>query len=77
MDFGSLLKLKSLMSTFKETHPGVVAFLTDAPDFASEGSVLEMCVTTPDGEKKVTNMRIKESDLELLRVVQDVIRKNK
>ena len=77
MELGSLFKLKGLMSTFKSKHPGVLAFLTDAPSFTPAGSVLEICVTTPDGEKKVTNMRVQDSDLELMEAVQDLINKNK
>lgn len=41
-------------------------FLSDAARSMGEGSVIEMSVTSPDGRKITTNMKINQEDLELV-----------
>ena len=68
----SLLKLNHAMSQVQGTHPKFVAFLNDV--FSSgipEGSVVEISVTKPGMEKVTTNIRVQQSDLELINILKD------
>ena len=63
----ALMKLMSAKNKFNANHPKVGAFFKAA--FGSglqEGTILELTVTKPDGEKMTTNLKVKPSDLELL-----------
>jgi hypothetical protein len=37
-----------------------------------EGSIIEIAITTPEGEKIETNLKVKDSDLELLKQLSDL-----
>jgi hypothetical protein len=41
-----------------------------------EDTVLEMAVTTPDGKKLETNMKLTQSDLELIAMLKNFIPQN-
>ena len=75
MDIGALLKLKGLVSDFKRNHPRVMAFFGDAGRIVEEGSVVEISVTGKDGTKLTTNMRLRNSDIELLKLVGELSNK--
>ncbi len=72
MDITQLFRLRSNVEEFKSNHPRVVAFLGDAGRELDEGSIVEVSVTTSDGRKMTSNMRVMESDLELLRMVGEL-----
>lgn len=72
MDIGALLKLKGLVSDFKRNHPKVMQFFSDAAKVTSEGSIVEISVTGKDGSRMSTNMRLRTSDIELLKTVSDL-----
>ena len=40
-----------------------------------EGTILELTVTKPDGEKMTTNLKVKPSDLELLNELRNMSNK--
>ena len=62
-----LLQLKSHFDTFKKNHPKFLQFISVvASKGIPEGSVIEVTVETPDGEKYNANMRVLQSDLELI-----------
>lgn len=68
MDFGNMMKLMGAWNTFKGNHPKFPAFCKAvAKQGIREDSVVEIIVTTPEGEKIETSIRVRESDLELLR----------
>lgn len=62
----ALMQMKGLLDRFKNNHPKVPMFLTDAARSMGEGSVIEISVTSPDGRKITTNMRVNQEDLELV-----------
>ena len=37
-----------------------------------EGSIIEIAITTPEGEKIETNLKVKDSDLELLKQLSEL-----
>lgn len=68
MDFGNMMKLMGAWNTFKGNHPKFPAFCKAvAKKGIREDSVVEIIVTTPEGERIETSIRVQESDLELLR----------
>lgn len=62
----ALMQMKGMLDKFKKNHPKVPMFLSDAARSMGEGSVIEMSVTSPDGRKITTNMKINQEDLELV-----------
>lgn len=77
MNVGNMLKFSNAWNTFKKTHPKFPAFCRAVSKKGiREGSVLEISFTTPDGEKLETNLKVKQSDLELLEQLANLSRKN-
>ncbi|MDO5133282.1 MAG: hypothetical protein Q4D81_09905 [Eubacteriales bacterium] len=68
-----IIKLKDTLNAFRNRHPGFAAFLRAVRDSGvSEGSVLDMKITSPEGKVMTTNFRVSEEDLELLRVLMEL-----
>ena len=55
-NIGNMMKIMNAWNIFKRNHPKFPAF-----------SIMAITVTTPDGEKIETNLRIKAEDMELLK----------
>ena len=63
-----LLTLKKKWDEFTERHPKFAAFLHDVAGHGiTEGSIIDIKVTLPDGKVYQSNMRVSEEDLELIR----------
>lgn len=61
------LKLKAAKESFIMNHPKFPQFLTAVQKEAlKEGTIIEFHVTTPEGKTLDSNIKLKESDLELL-----------
>ena len=68
-----LFQLKSYFDTFKANHPKVLQFINVvASKGIPEGSVIEITVETPDGEKYNANMRVTQSDLEMIQKLKNL-----
>lgn len=67
MNAASMLKLMSAKNQFSQNHPKFEAFLKSVfSRRIEEGTVIEVTVTRP-GEQPVTaNLKVQQSDLELL-----------
>lgn len=67
-----LLKMQMAWKQFNETHPKVFPFLK-AVEAAGirEGTVIEVTVETPEGEKMTSNIKVQPSDMELLRSMKE------
>ena len=61
-----LMQIKGMLDEFKRNHPKVPMFFSAAAQSIGEGSIIEITVTSPDGKKICTNMKITESDLRLV-----------
>lgn len=62
-----MLKLMGAKAKFEKNHPKFISFIKamfSRP--IEEGTVLEVTVTRPGEEPVTTNIRIQQSDLELL-----------
>ena len=62
----ALMQVKGMLDKFKKNHPKVPMFLSDASKSIDEGSIIEISVTSPEGRKITTNMKINKEDLELV-----------
>ena len=69
----ALLKLKERYRLFMQQHPKVRPFFSTITKKAvMEGSVMEIKVTTPDGQEYVSNIRLTEDDLKTFQMVLDM-----
>ncbi len=68
-----MMQLGSRLQTFNNQHPKFGAFLMQAgPDAMREGSVIEMKVTSPEGQEYITNIRLTADDVETLRIIRSL-----
>lgn len=69
----SIMKMMNAKNKFTANHPKVVAFLNAAfSREIEEGTVIEITLTRPGEEPMTTNMRVTQSDLELLNEVKEI-----
>lgn len=62
-----LMKVMGAKKKFERNHPKVFACLTKMfSGGLSEGTIVELTVQKPDGEKLTTNLRVLKEDLKLL-----------
>ena len=67
MDMGAAMKVLSAWNTFKANHPKFPAFCKAVGQRGlREGSIIEVIVTTPEGEKIETSLKVQPEDMELL-----------
>ncbi len=77
MNPGILLKLMNAKNTFTRNHPKFEAFLQAVflgGNAIPEGTVIEISVTRPGEETITTNLRVQQSDLELLEELKNLSR---
>lgn len=60
-----IMKIKPLLEKFKMNHPKVPMFFHAVSGKVEVGSIIELSITPPDGEKIVTNIRVTSDDIEL------------
>lgn len=63
----AIMKIKQSMTTFTANHPKFVMFLKNV--FSNDiepGTVIEISVQRPGMEKVTTNMKVQQSDLDLV-----------
>lgn len=71
----ALLKIKEMADGFNARHPKLSLFFRDARGKIDTGAVLELSVTTPNGEKIRTNFRVADEDKELLEAISSLVGK--
>ncbi|MBR1770931.1 MAG: hypothetical protein IJ747_02760 [Lachnospiraceae bacterium] len=68
MDMSAAMRVFAAWNTFKSNHPKFPAFCKAVGQRGlREDSVIEVIVTTPEGEKIETSLKLQAGDLELLR----------
>lgn len=78
MNPASLMKIMAAKSKFDRNHPKFGAFLKAA--FGSgieEGTIMELTVKKPGGEELTTNIKVQQSDLELLEELKSLAQNSK
>ena len=71
-----IMKLMAAKNKFTQNHPKFVAFLNAV--FANkieEGTIIEISVQKPGQEKLTSNIKVLQSDLDLLEGLKDLIGK--
>jgi hypothetical protein len=72
----AMMKLRRAWGTFSGNHPRFAQFLTAVgQDKVTEGTVIGITVTYPDGHVLDTNMKVQQSDLELLESLKTLAKK--
>lgn len=75
MNPASMMKLMNAKNKFSANHPKFVAFLKAAfSREISEGTVIEITLTRPGEEPMTTNLKVMQSDLDLLNELQDIVK---
>lgn len=76
MNFSQIARLQQLkkqLELFQQNHPKFPAFLGAVYHEAlTEGTVIEISATSPDGKNYVTNLKLKKEDLEFFRALQEL-----
>ncbi len=69
----SIMKIMNAKNKFTENHPKFSAFLNVLfSRRIEEGTVIEITVTRPGEEPMTTNLRVLQSDLELINELKDI-----
>ena len=67
----AMMKMMQAKNKFTENHPKFVQFLSAAfSGGIEEGTIIELSVEKPGQQKMTTNIKVKQSDLDLLRELQ-------
>ena len=69
-----LMKIMRIWNSFKANHPKFPKFMAAAaqPGVISANTILEMKITTADGRTLETNLKITESDMELIQQLKNI-----
>lgn len=68
-----LFKLKSSWDRFSNNHPKLMPFFGAINrKGVAEGTIIEISVTTPEGETIATNVKISKDDLELFEEIKQL-----
>ena len=68
-----LMKLMAAKNTFIKNHPKFVAFLSTVfRDRIEEGTIIEISVQKPGQEKITSNIKVQQSDLDLLQGLSEL-----
>ena len=69
-----LLKVKGMWEQFAKRHPKFPAFLRAmSKGMITEGSVVEVTITTADSRKYSTNLKITAEDMELVDTFKGIV----
>lgn len=67
MNLGNLMQLKNSWATFTRNHPKFPKFLQAASTAVKEDTLIEIKITTAEGRVIETNLKVKASDIELVK----------
>ena len=67
MNLGNLMHLKNSWATFTQNHPKFPKFLQEAGTAVKEDTLIEIKITTAEGKVIETNLKVKASDIELVK----------
>ena len=67
----NLLRANEYIEKFEKNHTRVFPFLKDAGGKITEGTVIEVRVIFPEGNEICSNIRVTESDMEMVRELRE------
>jgi hypothetical protein len=74
MDFSAVMKIKEAWDVFSNNHPKFMPFMQAVSrEAVSEGTIIEVKVTSPQGKEYNTNMKITQSDLDLFNQIRTMM----
>lgn len=69
----SIFQIMNLWNRFKQSHPKFPKFMTAVyQNGMKEGSIVEITVTTADGQSLHSNLKISAEDMELMEQLKDL-----
>lgn len=69
----AILQLKNSWEQFQRNHPKFPRFLQAVTQNAlTEGTIMEITVTTAEGKTYSSNLKLNESDMELIRQIREL-----
>lgn len=71
----AILQIKSLLDKFKNNHPKIPMFFSAASQSIDENSIIEIKVTTAEGQNLITNMKVTSDDIELFKELKEKMMK--
>ncbi len=67
------MKVKGAWDQFSKNHPKFMPWMQAVSrKGVTEGTIIEIAVTTPEGEKLETNLKVQQSDLDLLNMLKQM-----
>lgn len=71
----NLLQLKPAWVQFRSNHPKLIQFIRASAreGVMDEGTLIEISITTSAGKSLSSNIRVRQSDLEFLRALKDMM----
>ena len=79
MNPATLIKLIQAKSTFERNHPKFISFFKKIFGNGSgivEGTIIEITVTRPGEEPIAANIRVQQSDLDLVEEIKKIVKEN-
>lgn len=67
-----VLQMKAGWEKFQENHPRFLPFMEAAGREVREDAVIEIALITPEGKRLETNLKVKASDMELLKAAMEM-----
>ena len=66
-----IMKLMGLKARFEGAHPKFVSFIKDVARVGvSEGDILEVSITKPDGTKTTANLKVTADDVAMVNEIK-------
>lgn len=73
MNPSNLMTVMSSWQTFIGNHPKFPAFLNAVKtEGVKEGTIIEVSITSPEGKRIETNIKVTDSDLELFNTIKSM-----
>ncbi|MBQ1172907.1 MAG: hypothetical protein IIX48_09970 [Lachnospiraceae bacterium] len=73
MNPAAMMQIMTALKKFESTHPKFVAFIkTMFGKGITEGTIIELTVINPGQDPVTTNIRVQQSDLDLVKQLQDL-----
>ena len=74
MNPAAMMQIMTALKKFESTHPKFVAFIkTMFGKGITEGTIIELTVINPGQDPVTTNIRVQQSDLELVKQLQQLL----
>ncbi len=70
MSLVEVMQFGKKIDRFENQHPRVIAFLKENYPKMKEGAVLELKLTSVEGESSVTNMRLTAEDVDIIETIR-------